>query len=160
MELEYEYFSLTELIEEVKKSLYPLATKKGIEISVHDNSKELEIFADKTKIKQIMYNLLNNAIKFTPDNGSISIITKKNDNTIEVSVSDTGIGIPENMHEEIFDPFVQVDASNKRKYGGTGLGLALTKRFVEMHKGKIWVESEEGKGSTFTFTIPYQKNDE
>jgi len=107
-----------------------------------------------------MYNLLNNAIKFTPDNGSISIITKKNDNTIEVSVSDTGIGIPENMHEEIFDPFVQVDASNKRKYGGTGLGLALTKRFVEMHKGKIWVESEEGKGSTFTFTIPYQKNDE
>lgn len=160
MELEYEYFSLIGLIEEVKKALYPLATKKGIEISIHDKSKELEIFADKTKIKQIMYNLLNNAIKFTPDNGSISIITKKNDNTIEVSVSDTGIGIPENMHEEIFDPFVQVDASNKRKYGGTGLGLALTRRFVEMHKGKIWVESEEGKGSTFIFTIPDQKNDE
>lgn len=160
MELEYEYFSLIGLIDEVNKSLYPLAAKKCLEVSICNNNKELEIFADKMKVKQIMYNLLNNAIKFTPDNGSISVIAKKDDKTIEVSISDTGIGIPAHMQEDIFDPFVQVDASNKRKYGGTGLGLALTKRFVEMHKGKIWVESEEGKGSTFTFTIPDQKNDE
>ena len=157
MELECENFSVAELIEEVQKSLYPLAVRKGIEISMMNDSKEFEIFADKLKVKQIMYNLLNNAIKFTPDNGSISVITKRDDKNIEISISDTGIGIPANMHEDIFDPFVQVDASNKRKYGGTGLGLALTRRFVEMHNGKIRVESEPGKGSTFTFTLMDQK---
>lgn len=158
MELECENFSVAELIEEVQKSLYPLAVRKGIEISIINDSKESEVFADKLKLKQIMYNLLNNAIKFTPDNGLISVVVKRAGNTIEVSVSDTGIGIPAHMREEIFDPFVQVDSSSKRKFGGTGLGLALTKRFVEMHNGKIWVESEEGKGSTFTFTLKDQNH--
>ncbi len=158
MDLECEYFPVSKLIDEVQKSLYPLAVRKGIEVSISNNNKEPEIFADKLKLKQIMYNLLNNAIKFTPDNGLISVVVKRAGNTIEVSVSDTGIGIPVHMREEIFDPFVQVDASSKRKYGGTGLGLALTKRFVEMHNGKIWVESEEGKGSTFTFTLKDQNH--
>ncbi|WP_370574286.1 PAS domain-containing sensor histidine kinase [Methanomethylovorans sp.] len=158
MDLECEYFPVSKLIDEVQKSLYPLAVRKGIEVSISNNNKEHEIFADKLKLKQIMYNLLNNAIKFTPDNGLISVVVKRAGNTIEVSVSDTGIGIPVHMREEIFDPFVQVDASSKRKYGGTGLGLALTKRFVEMHNGKIWVESEEGKGSTFIFTLKDQNH--
>ncbi len=158
MELECENFSVAELIDEVQKSLYPMAVRKGIEVSIINDSKESEVFADKLKLKQIMYNLLNNAIKFTPDNGLISVVVKRTGNTIEVSVSDTGIGIPAHMREEIFDPFVQVDSSSKRKFGGTGLGLALTKRFVEMHNGKIWVESEEGKGSTFTFTLKDQNH--
>ncbi|WP_321417349.1 PAS domain S-box protein [uncultured Methanomethylovorans sp.] len=160
MELECDHFYVIEVLEEVQKSLFPMASRKGIEISISKNNNELELFADRLKFKQIMYNLLNNAIKFTPDNGMISVIVKSIGKTIEVSVSDTGIGIPENMHEDIFDPFIQVDASTRRKYGGTGLGLALTRRFVEMHNGKIWVESEEGKGSIFTFTITDQKNTE
>jgi PAS domain S-box-containing protein len=158
MELECEYFSVAELIDEVQKSLYPLAIRKSIEVSINNNNKDTELFADRLKFKQIMYNLLNNAIKFTPDNGMISVVVKRTGKTIEVSVSDTGIGIPAYMQEKIFDPFVQVDASSKRKYGGTGLGLALTKRFVEMHNGKLWVESEEDKGSTFTFTLMDQKH--
>ncbi len=75
---------------------------------------------------------------------------------LEISVSDNGIGIPKNKHEEIFETFKQVDSSTARKYEGTGLGLALVKKFVEMHGGEIWVESEVGKGSTFTFTIPIE----
>ncbi|MDA0524320.1 ATP-binding protein [Methanococcoides alaskense] len=73
---------------------------------------------------------------------------------LEISISDNGIGIPENKHDEIFDTFKQVDSSIARSYGGTGLGLAIVKKFVEMHGGEIWVESEVGKGSTFTFSIP------
>ncbi|MCD4820590.1 MAG: hypothetical protein K8R11_00595 [Methanococcoides sp.] len=75
---------------------------------------------------------------------------------LEISVSDNGIGIPKNKHEEIFETFKQVDSSTARKYEGTGLGLALVKKFVEMHGGEIWVESEVGKGSTFSFTIPIE----
>jgi signal transduction histidine kinase len=75
---------------------------------------------------------------------------------LKISVWDNGIGIPKNKHDEIFETFKQVDSSTARKYGGTGLGLAITKKFVEMHGGKIWVESEVGNGSTFTFTIPIE----
>jgi signal transduction histidine kinase len=120
----------------------------------------MNIHADKAKLRQILYNLLTNAIKFTPENGEVSVSIDKTDNGIQVSVKDTGIGIPAEMQEEIFSPFTQVDASSKRRYGGTGLGLALVKKFVEMHNGKVWLESEEGKGSTFTFTIENQKKNE
>jgi signal transduction histidine kinase len=100
-----------------------------------------------------MLNLLSNAIKFTPANGKVSVTATKEGSEIKISVSDTGIGISEDMHESIFSPFTQVDSSNKREYGGTGLGLALVKQFVEMHSGNIWLESNEGEGSTFVFTI-------
>jgi PAS domain S-box-containing protein len=160
MELDCEIFSVSELLEEVQRSLYPLSVRKNIEIDLMNDVREPEIFADKLKLKQIMYNLLSNAIKFTPDNGKVSVAARQSHDTIEISVSDTGIGIPENRLEEIFDPFMQVDASNKRRYGGTGLGLALARRFVEMHGGSIRVESEEGKGSTFTFSIVDQKQAE
>ncbi|AFV23034.1 sensory transduction histidine kinase [Methanolobus psychrophilus R15] len=160
MELDCENFSVSKLLGEVQRSLYPLSLRKSIEIDIMDDVQDPGIFADKLKLKQIMYNLLSNAIKFTPDNGKVSVVARRADNILEVSVSDTGIGIPVQRLEEIFDPFMQVDASNKRRYGGTGLGLALAKRFVEMHDGKIWVESEEGKGSTFTFIIVDQGHDE
>jgi signal transduction histidine kinase len=158
--IDCENFSVSKLIGEVQRSLYPLSLRKGIEIDIMDDVQDQGIFADKLKLKQIMYNLLSNAIKFTPDNGKVSVVARRADNILEVSVSDTGIGIPVQRLEEIFDPFMQVDASNKRRYGGTGLGLALAKRFVEMHDGKIWVESEEGKGSTFTFTIADQNHED
>ncbi|MBP1909118.1 PAS domain S-box protein [Methanolobus bombayensis] len=153
MELNRELFNVNEILEDIKSSVQPLAAKKKIDFEINNNIKVQEISADKLKFKQIMLNLLSNAIKFTPNYGKVLVNATKKDNDITVYVSDTGIGITKKMQENIFSPFTQVDSSNKRKYGGTGLGLALVKQFVEMHEGKIWVESEEGKGSTFTFTI-------
>ncbi|WP_321420546.1 PAS domain S-box protein [uncultured Methanomethylovorans sp.] len=156
MELDCSLFSLSETFEEMLTLMSPIAIRKKIDLTLENSARSTEIFADKLKFKQIMYNLLSNAIKFTPDNGRVSVVAKQMDNIIQISVSDTGIGIPSHKLEEIFDPFTQVDSSTIRKYGGTGLGLALVKKFVELHKGKIWVESEEGKGSTFTFTLVEQ----
>ncbi|WP_292468217.1 PAS domain S-box protein [Methanolobus sp.] len=158
MELECEDFPVSDVLDEVKASMCPLARKKSIQLKFINEIENDNIYADKMKFRQIMLNLLSNAIKFTADEGKVSIIAKKIDDHIQVSVSDTGIGIPEDMQEDIFSPFTQVDASNKRKYGGTGLGLALVKQFVDMHHGKIWLKSEEGKGSTFTFTINNQNS--
>jgi signal transduction histidine kinase len=153
MELKREVFSISDIMEEIRLSVYPMASKKNIDLEIINNIEAREMSADRMKFKQIMLNLLSNAIKFTPHNGKVSVSSTKNDNEITITVSDTGIGIPENMQESIFSPFTQADSSNKREFGGTGLGLALVKQFVEMHDGKIWVESREKKGSIFTFTI-------
>jgi signal transduction histidine kinase len=153
MELNREVFSISEILEDIRESVSPMALKKNIDLEITNNIKSQEIFADKMKLKQIMLNLLSNAIKFTPANGKVSVTATKEGSEIKISVSDTGIGISEDMHESIFSPFTQVDSSNKREYGGTGLGLALVKQFVEMHSGNIWLESNEGEGSTFVFTI-------
>lgn len=109
---------------------------------------------DKIKLKQILYNLVNNALKFTPDNGHIAVVAKKSGDTIRISVRDTGIGIPEDKQKIIFEPFKQVDSSLSRTYSGTGLGLTIVKNLVEMHGGEIKVESEATKGSTFTIILP------
>ncbi|TGC06992.1 ATP-binding protein [Methanolobus halotolerans] len=156
MVLECENFSIRELLDEIAAQMTPIASKKNISIRIDNEIPNAYIFADRLKFKQIMYNLLSNAIKFTPDNGKVFVTAVNNDNEVQVSVSDTGIGISVNKQKDIFTPFVQVDESNKRVYGGTGLGLSLVKQYVEMHKGNVWVKSEEGKGSTFTFTIVNQ----
>jgi signal transduction histidine kinase len=113
-----------------------------------------EYIGDERKIKQILLNLLSNAVKFTPEGGRISITANKTDNGAEISVSDTGIGIAPEDQPKIFEEFRQVGSDSTHKTEGTGLGLTLAKKFVELHGGKIWVESEVGKGSTFTFTLP------
>ncbi|GEM_PF-754993 len=156
MELDCENFLIPDLLDEIQAFMYPMAGKKNIDLKMINETKDVEIFADRLKFKQIMFNLLSNAIKFTPDNGRISVLATNTENEIQVSVSDTGIGIPLHLQQDIFNPFIQVDSSNKRRYGGTGLGLALVKQFVELHNGNIWLESEEGKGSTFSFTIRNQ----
>jgi PAS domain S-box-containing protein len=160
MELECEDFHVSELINETLESMKLISGKKNIKIKLINNVNNGTIHADKVKFQQILYNLLSNAIKFTPDNGEVSVSIEKTQKGIQVSVKDTGIGIVSEMQDEIFSAFSQVDASSKRRYGGTGLGLALVKQFVEMHNGKVWLESEEGKGSTFSFTIEDQKRDE
>jgi signal transduction histidine kinase len=104
-----------------------------------------------------MYNLLDNAVKFTPFEGLVTLTVELVDTEFRASISDTGIGIPQHAIDTIFKPFKQVDSSTSRLYGGTGLGLALVKEFVEMHKGKVWVESEEGNGSTFKLILPQQE---
>jgi signal transduction histidine kinase len=109
---------------------------------------------DERKIKQILLNLLSNAVKFTPEGGRIGIMARQANGSVEISVSDTGIGIAAEDQPKVFEEFRQVGSDNTKKIEGTGLGLTLAKKFVELHGGKIWVESEVGKGSTFTFTLP------
>jgi PAS domain S-box-containing protein len=154
MDLHCEKFIFSAFMNDVHKSITFLADKKNIDLKFVDDIKDLEIFADKLKTKQILLNLIDNAIKFSPPESTITIIAKQTAKEIQISVSDMGIGISHDKLEEIFEPFIQVDASHTRTYAGTGLGLALVKQFVQMHGGRIWAESEEGKGSTFTFTIP------
>ncbi|NPE30091.1 PAS domain-containing sensor histidine kinase [Methanococcoides sp. SA1] len=149
-----EKIKIAQIIHGIKESIEPLAKSKFIDIKVDIESDDLEMYADRTKFNQIMYNLLSNAIKFAHINGSVCITTKTIDKKLHVYVSDTGIGIPKNEQMKIFKPFIQVNSTHNNENSGTGMGLTLVKKFVEMHGGKIWVESEVGKGSTFTFTIP------
>jgi len=112
-----------------------------------------QIQADERKVRQVVLNLLSNAIKFTAEGGRIEVSAIPRDGSVEVSVSDTGIGIAPEDQEKVFEEFRQVGTAAK-KIEGTGLGLTLCRKFVELHGGKIWVKSELGAGSTFTFTIP------
>ena len=113
------------------------------------------IRADEDRLQQILYNLVGNAIKFS-DRGKVEVAAQTRQGTDElvISVRDSGIGIPESKRDRIFDSFIQAEGSAARKYGGVGLGLSVTKKLVEFHGGSIWVESEEGKGSRFNFTLP------
>ena len=114
------------------------------------------LYADKAKTKQVLINILGNAIKFTSE-GSVKLNITETDNNFIFSVTDTGIGIKEEGLEAIFDSFKQVGPAQIAGYEGTGLGLAISKQFVEMQGGRIWAESEVGKGSTLTFTLPKKK---
>ena len=113
-----------------------------------------DFVADERKVRQILLNLLSNAVKFTPEGGRVELRAALADGAVEISVHDTGIGIAPEDQEAIFEEFRQVGGTDARQREGTGLGLTLTKRFVALHGGRIWVESEVGKGSTFTFTLP------
>jgi signal transduction histidine kinase len=104
-------------------------------------------------VKQVLLNLLSNAVKFTPEGGRIEVRAAMVEGAIEISVTDTGIGIAAEDHDAVFEEFCQVGAAEK-KADGTGLGLALCRKFVELHGGRIWVKSQIGQGSTFTFTLP------
>ncbi len=157
MELNCEHFNLKEIFDDVEALIYPIANKKNITIKIDAPENNVEIYADRTKFKQMMYNLLNNAVKFTPENGSIHISTKNDDGYMLIEVTDTGIGIDEHEQEIIFHPFRQVDSAESRKYQGTGLGLALVKQFIELHNGTIEVESEVEKGSTFKLKVPIEQ---
>jgi signal transduction histidine kinase len=113
--------------------------------------------ADRDRLNQVFDNLIGNAIKFSPNGGEITVQLLDTGEMVQVTVSDTGIGIPPDQLERIFERFYQVDGSVTRKYGGAGLGLTIVKRIVEAHGGRIWADSEPGHGSTFTFTLPKVK---
>ena len=131
----------------------PLVLKKDIFLENRIPESTLFALADENRIQQILYNLIGNAIKFTND-GLIAIDGSIREDTIEISVTDTGIGIKKEEQERIFDSFEQIDSSVSRKYGGTGLGLAISKKLVELHEGDMWVVSEKNKGSAFFFSLP------
>ena len=113
-----------------------------------------QLVGDERKVKQVLLNLLSNAVKFTPEGGRIGLKAGRTDGMVEISVTDTGIGIAPEDQAAIFEEFRQVGSDETRKQEGTGLGLTLAKKFVELHGGRIWVESEPGRGSAFTFTLP------
>jgi GAF domain-containing protein len=154
MELELSSFDLPLAIDNARTFVRERAVKHGITLDVDVDDRLGDCLGDERKIKQILLNLLSNAVKFTPEGGRISITANKTENGAEISVSDTGIGIPPAERPTIFEEFRQVGGDYAHKKEGTGLGLTLAKKFVELHGGKIWVNSEVGKGSTFTFTLP------
>jgi PAS domain S-box-containing protein len=153
LELRREIFQLDASVEEVRSSIQSQAEGKSIAVTTHIPA-GISLTADRIRVRQILLNLLSNAVKFTPAGGNIRIDAIPRDGFAEISVTDTGIGIPTEEHESIFDKFYQVGATTKGVREGTGLGLAITKRLVEEHGGKIWVESQPGKGSRFSFTVP------
>jgi PAS domain S-box-containing protein len=157
IELALSEFSFPKLIESIKTILKELAFGLKITIESHIAPEISIVKADERKIKQIMYNLLSNAIKSTPNGGKIDVRADIKDKELRVSVTDTGIGIKEEDIDKLFETFRQIESEYTQKHWGTGLGLALTKDLVQLHHGKIWVESEFGKGSTFTFTIPLMR---
>jgi signal transduction histidine kinase len=154
MELELATFDLPLAIDNARTFVRERATKHGVALDVSVDDRLGDFVGDERKIKQILLNLLSNAVKFTPEGGRIGINASQADGAVEISVTDTGIGIAPEDQARIFEEFRQVGTDYAHKTEGTGLGLTLAKKFVELHGGKIWVESEVGKGSTFTFTLP------
>ncbi|MHB8520438.1 MAG: PAS domain S-box protein [Limisphaerales bacterium] len=163
-------FSVAKALSEVQTIVKTLANKKNLKLEVEVATDLPSLSADEAKFKQIMYNLLSNAIKFTPEGGKVVVAATLQSSTsadpspgegsLRVAVTDTGIGIKVSDQGRVFKEFEQVDSSYSRQQQGTGLGLALTKRLIEMHGGRIWVESEglAGKGSTFIFLMPLPKS--
>jgi PAS domain S-box-containing protein len=157
LELQQETFHVEPVVEEALSSVRPRATAKSVEV-LTEIAMPMAVLADRIRLKQILHNLLSNAVKFTPDGGKVRVDASPRDRFAEISVSDTGIGIPEDQHQAVFDKFYQVRAAKKGGPEGTGLGLAITKRLVEQHGGRIWLKSEPGSGSCFTFTIPLEQS--
>jgi len=153
MELQIEPALLQDVVEAVSNTMRSLAAKKSIDLRVDSDERLASFPMDGARVKQVLLNLVGNAIKFTPEGGRVWVRAGAKDGNVRVEVGDTGPGIPAEDQERIFLEFQQA-GSDAGKPQGTGLGLALAKKFIEMHGGKIWLESEVGKGSRFFFTIP------
>jgi signal transduction histidine kinase len=156
VELEPTRFHLATALEGALTLVRERAARHGIGVSLHVDERLDEIVADERKVRQVLLNLLSNAVKFTPDDGQIGVQAALVHGTVEVSVKDTGIGIAPEDQEAVFEEFRQVGNDDLHKGEGTGLGLTLARKFVELHGGRIRVQSELGKGSTFTFSLPLQ----
>ena len=155
MKLEAAPVALTDVIQASVAMLKERALKNDIRLAVEIGpGLEGTIEADERKVKQILFNLLSNAVKFTPEGGSVTLSASKEEDGVRICVADTGIGIKAEDMPKLFTEFTQLESTYTKKYEGTGLGLALTKKLVELHGGRIWIESEAGKGSRFFFTLP------
>jgi signal transduction histidine kinase len=153
-QLEREVFSMTELISEVSNEFVQLARAKELVLRIDLPDNPLKIDADRQKIYLVLANLLSNAIKFTPDRGRVQVSAERKGEELWIAVMDTGVGLSERDHNRIFDRFYQVETSLTRRYEGMGLGLSIAKDMVELHNGRVWVESVAGKGSRFTVVLP------
>lgn len=157
-------FSLHEVIEQVTSLSESLASRKGLTLERFLSTQVPQVVGDRDKIIHVLTNLLGNAVEFTPPGGRVwvnaSVSPDNPDTMVLIEVGDTGRGISPDHHELIFREFAQVDSSASRAHHGTGLGLTIARRFVELHGGRIWVESELGCGSRFFFTLPVQRETE
>jgi PAS domain S-box-containing protein len=151
--------ALTEVAESLTRTMLPILAPRQQSLDVEVEEELPLVHADKAKLSEVLLNLLSNATKFTPDGGKLKIEAAREDNWCRVSVIDNGIGIKKEDQEQIFEPFYQLDNPLTKEKSGTGLGLALVKQIIEKHGGRIWVESEYGKGSRFTFTLPLATTD-
>jgi ammonium transporter, Amt family len=154
MRLTPEPFEIGPLVDESLALFRVEAGRREIALAAGIAAPSEIVEADRGRVRQILNNLLSNAVKFTPQGGRIVVHTRNEGNWLTVAVSDTGIGIRTGDQERIWEAFTQVDGSHARKYQGTGLGLTLVRKFVEMHGGRVWLESRFGEGSTFHFTLP------
>lgn len=152
--LNYEDIDIASLLGEVRMSLLSFASNKKVSVEVKVDASLENIRADRTKLRQILYSLMNNAIKLTPEKKKVTVIALKKEGMLEIKVSDSGIGLSKEDNERLLMPFIQADLSTTSGYGGTGLGFYIAKNFVDLHGGKIWVESKGEKGNTFIFTLP------
>ena len=159
LELELGRFHLPTALDNALTLVRERATRHGITLTQTVDEGVGDIVADERKVKQILLNLLSNAVKFTPEGGRVGLTATAADGAITIAVSDTGIGIAPEDQAAIFEEFRQVGREDARKQEGTGLGLTLAKKFVELHGGRIWVQSQVGQGSTFSFTLPVRLDD-
>ena len=148
--------SLNELLEEQVKRLLPLARENGIEINL-SMKEEVRVSGDSLKLQQVIYNVIDNAIKYTPRGGEVETTLTRSGRRAVIRIADTGIGIPAEDLPHIFDRFYRVDKARSRATGGTGLGLSIVKQIVQMHGGDIRASSTEGKGTTFEIELPVQQ---
>ena len=154
MELEPSEFALADTIHGTLAFVRERAASHRVALNADVPTELGTVVADERKVRQVLLNLLSNAVKFTPDGGTIRVRAQRRDSEVQVAVQDTGIGIAPEDQAKVFDEFQQVGKASDRSREGTGLGLTLAKRFIELHGGRIWIESAVGKGTTFTFAIP------
>jgi signal transduction histidine kinase len=157
MDLELSTFDLPSALSNAMTLVRERAQRHAIQLSLDVDQRLGSFEADERKFKQIVVNLLSNAVKFTPDGGKVEVSAKLDTDHVAIAVKDTGIGIAPEDHAAVFEEFKQVGRDYTRKAEGTGLGLALTRRFVELHGGQVRLDSALGKGSTFTITLPVRQ---
>lgn len=155
--VDYTGFSLPQALDEAQMEMKTIADRKGVLLEIRHDNYPSTIEADETKFSRILHHLISNAIKFTPAEGKVTVSASVSQGYLEISVADTGIGIKPENQEKIFSGFYQVDPDLSQEFEGTGLGLAIARELVRLHGGKMWVESENGKGSIFTFILPVAK---
>ena len=152
MRMSYRYFKINDLINQVVQENKKVAEDKGLELTYIPAREDLELFGDKEKLRQVLVNLVHNAIKYT-EKGKVELFVEEENKFARVNVKDTGMGIPEEHLDRIFERFFRVDKARSRSLGGTGLGLAIVKHIIEAHNSKIEVTSKEGEGSKFSFLL-------
>ena len=152
MRMSYRYFNINEYLKALVQELTPMAEEKNLELIYHPVRENLQLFGDKTKLRQVFINLILNSVKYT-ESGKVEVLVEEENESARLIVKDTGIGIPDEDIKRIFERFYRVDKARSRAVGGTGLGLAIVKHIVEAHNSKIEVKSKEGEGSEFSFRL-------